>query len=42
MESPRTNISMDASSNAILFDRAESIGIGVRLYSHNPKFAAKL
>ena len=27
---------MGANSNAILFDRAESIGIGVRLYSRNP------
>jgi len=48
MESPPTNISMNVppiaatSSNAIVFDRAETIGIGVRLYGRNPKIAAKL
>jgi hypothetical protein len=32
---------VDANSNAILFNRAESIAIGVRFYSRNPNLAAK-
>lgn len=47
MESFPTNTStnvfpiVDANSNAIIFDRGESIGIGVRLFSHCSNLAAK-
>ena len=47
MESFPTNTStsvlpmVDANSNVIIFNSGESIGIGVRLYSHSSNVAAK-